>query len=53
MIVEALRRGENVYNIALQLDPEALLPAAAFELARKSLESCGQNSGATSGEWRA
>ena len=35
MIAEALRRGENVYNIALQLDPEALLPAAAFELARK------------------
>jgi two-component system, chemotaxis family, sensor kinase CheA len=42
MIVEALRRGENVYNIALQLDPEALLPAAAFELARKSLEGCGR-----------
>lgn len=42
MIVEALRRGENVYNIALQLDPEALLPAAAFELARKSLEAAGR-----------
>jgi two-component system, chemotaxis family, sensor kinase CheA len=42
MIVEALRRGENVYNIALQLDPEALLPAAAFELARKSLEGAGR-----------
>jgi two-component system, chemotaxis family, sensor kinase CheA len=42
MIVEALRRGENVYNISLQLDPEALLPAAAFELSRKSLEAAGR-----------
>jgi len=42
MIIEALRRGENVYNIAIQLDPEALLPAAAFELARKSLEGAGR-----------
>jgi two-component system, chemotaxis family, sensor kinase CheA len=42
MIVEALRRGENVYNIAMQLDREALLPAAAFELARKSLEVAGR-----------
>ena len=42
MIVEALRRGENVYNIAMQLDPESLLPAAAFELARKSLEAGGR-----------
>jgi two-component system chemotaxis sensor kinase CheA len=42
MIVEASRRGENVYNIAMQLDPEALLPAAAFELARKSLEVAGR-----------
>jgi two-component system chemotaxis sensor kinase CheA len=42
MIVEALRRGEVVYNIALELDPEALLPAAGFELARKSLEGAGK-----------
>jgi two-component system, chemotaxis family, sensor kinase CheA len=42
MIVEALRRGENVYNIAVQLDPDAVLPAAAFELARKSLEAAGR-----------
>jgi two-component system, chemotaxis family, sensor kinase CheA len=42
MIVEALRRGENVYNITMQLDPESLLPAAAFELARKSLEAAGR-----------
>jgi two-component system, chemotaxis family, sensor kinase CheA len=42
MIVEALRRGENVYNIALELDAEAVLPAAAFELARKALENAGK-----------
>jgi two-component system chemotaxis sensor kinase CheA len=42
MIVEALRRGENVYNISMQLDPDSLLPAAAFELARKSLEAGGR-----------
>lgn len=42
MIADAIRRGENVYNVALQLDPETLLPAAAFELARKALESAGK-----------
>jgi two-component system chemotaxis sensor kinase CheA len=42
MIAEACRRSETVYNIALQLDPEAVLPAAAFELARKGLEGAGQ-----------
>src|ERR1700691_64504 len=42
MIVEALRRGENVYNVALELDPEALIPAGGFELARKSLEGAGK-----------
>ena len=42
MIVEALRRGENVYNISMRLDPETLLPAAGFELARKSLETAGR-----------
>jgi two-component system, chemotaxis family, sensor kinase CheA len=42
MIAEACGRGETVYNIALQLDPETLLPAAAFELARKALESSGK-----------
>jgi two-component system, chemotaxis family, sensor kinase CheA len=42
MIAEASRRGEAVYNIALHLDPNALLPAAAFEIARKALESAGQ-----------
>jgi two-component system, chemotaxis family, sensor kinase CheA len=42
MVVEAMRRGENVYNISLQLDSEALLPAAAFELVRKALEAAGR-----------
>ncbi len=42
MIVESIRRGETVFNIALQLDPETLLPAAAFELARKALEKAGR-----------
>ena len=40
MIAEALRRGETAYNLALRMEPDAL-PAAAFELARKALESCG------------
>jgi two-component system chemotaxis sensor kinase CheA len=42
MIAEAFRRTEIVYHVALHLDPEALLPAAAFELARKALESAGK-----------
>ena len=42
MIAEAFRRGETVHQIALQLDPEALLPAAAYELVRKALESGGK-----------
>lgn len=42
MVAEAIRRGEVVYNVALQLDPEALLPAAAFELAKKAIEGAGK-----------
>lgn len=42
MITEAFRRAEVVYHVALHLDPEALLPAAAFELAKKALESAGK-----------
>ncbi|HXU21709.1 MAG TPA: Hpt domain-containing protein, partial [Verrucomicrobiae bacterium] len=42
MIAEAFGRSEAVYNIALQLDPEALLPAAALELVRKGLEGAGR-----------
>lgn len=41
MIAESLRRGETVHQIALHLDPDALLPAAAYELVRKALESAG------------
>jgi len=41
MIAEAIRRGETVHNVALHLDPAALLPAAAFELVRKALEGAG------------
>ncbi len=42
MIAEAFRRGERVYQIALHLDSDSLLPAAAFELARKALEGSGK-----------
>jgi len=42
MIADAIRRGENVYNVALELNPETLLPAAAFELVRKALEGAGK-----------
>lgn len=42
LIAEAFRRGETVYNVALYLDPEALLPAAAFELSRKALDGAGK-----------
>jgi two-component system chemotaxis sensor kinase CheA len=42
MIAEAFHRGETVHQIALELDPEALLPAAAYELVRKALDSAGK-----------
>lgn len=42
MIADAIRKGETVYNVALHLDSQAPLPAAAFELARKALESSGR-----------
>ena len=42
MIAEAFQRQETAYNVALHLDPETPLPAAAFELARKALESAGK-----------
>lgn len=42
VIAEAFGRSEAVYNIALQLDAEALLPAAALELVRKGLEGAGR-----------
>lgn len=42
MIAEAFRRNEHVYHVALHLDSDSLLPAAAFELARKALEGAGK-----------
>lgn len=42
VIAEAIRNGESVYNVAVHLDQQAPLPAAAFELARKAIESAGK-----------
>jgi two-component system, chemotaxis family, sensor kinase CheA len=41
LISEAFRRKEKVFQVALHLAKEALLPAAAFELAKKALEGSG------------
>jgi two-component system chemotaxis sensor kinase CheA len=41
MISEALHRGERVYNIALQIDPNSVMRAAAFQLIRNVLHGCG------------
>src|SRR5437773_4296708 len=41
MISEALHRGETVYNIALRIDPNSLMRAAAFQLIRNVLHGCG------------
>jgi chemotaxis protein histidine kinase CheA len=41
MISEAVHRGERVYNIALRLDPNSLMRAAAFQLIRNFLHGCG------------
>jgi two-component system chemotaxis sensor kinase CheA len=42
LISEAFRRREKVFQVALHLAKESLLPAAAFELAKKALEGCGK-----------
>ncbi|HWG58108.1 MAG TPA: chemotaxis protein CheA [Candidatus Acidoferrales bacterium] len=42
MIRDALHRGERIYQIALYLDREAVLPGASLELIRKALASSGQ-----------
>ena len=42
MITEAFSRGEAIYNVALHIDPETPLPAAAYELGRKALEAAGK-----------
>jgi two-component system, chemotaxis family, sensor kinase CheA len=41
MISEAVHRGERVYNVALRLDPDSLMRAAAFQLIRNVLHGCG------------
>ncbi len=42
MIAESFRRGETVYQVALHLASEGILPAAAFELVKKALDSSGK-----------
>jgi two-component system chemotaxis sensor kinase CheA len=42
LISESFRRGESVYQVALHLAPDGLLPAAAFELGKKALERAGK-----------
>lgn len=41
MISEALLRGDNVFNIALRIDPNSPMRAAAFQLIRNTLHACG------------
>jgi two-component system, chemotaxis family, sensor kinase CheA len=41
MISEAVHRGEHVYNIALRIDPNSLMRAAAFQLIRNVLHGTG------------
>ena len=41
MISEAFHRGENIYNVALRIDPNSLMRAAAFQLIRNVLHGCG------------
>jgi two-component system, chemotaxis family, sensor kinase CheA len=42
LIADSFRRGETVYQVALHLANEGILPAAAYELVKKALESCGK-----------
>ena len=42
LISDAFRRKEKVFQVALHLAKESLLPAAAFELAKKALEGSGK-----------
>jgi two-component system chemotaxis sensor kinase CheA len=41
MVSEALLRGEVVYNLALRIDPNSAMRAAAFQLVRNVLHACG------------
>lgn len=42
LISEAFRNKDKVFQVALHLARESMLPAAAFELAKKALEGCGK-----------
>jgi two-component system, chemotaxis family, sensor kinase CheA len=42
LISQALEQGEKVFQAALHLDPDSLLPAAALELVKKALEASGK-----------
>ncbi|HUO35327.1 MAG TPA: chemotaxis protein CheA [Candidatus Acidoferrum sp.] len=42
LINQALAEGTKVFQVALHLDQDALLPAAAHELVKKALEACGK-----------
>lgn len=42
LISQALQQGEKVFQAALHLDPDSLLPAAALELVKKALEASGK-----------
>jgi two-component system chemotaxis sensor kinase CheA len=41
MVSEAVHRGEHVYNVALRIDSQSLMRAAAFQLIRNVLHGCG------------
>jgi two-component system chemotaxis sensor kinase CheA len=41
MISEAIHRGETVYNVALRIDQSSGMRAAAFQLIRNVLHTCG------------
>lgn len=41
-ILEALRAGECVYHLILQMDSAMGMPAAALQLANRALEQCGK-----------
>lgn len=41
MISESLHRGETVYNVALRIDPNSVMRAAAFQLIRNVLHGSG------------
>ena len=41
MVSEAVLRGDTVYNVALRIDPASAMRAAAFQLVRNVLHSCG------------